>query len=66
METINCKRDDGSIFAVMETYKEDDGKRFMKIKIVEDSDWLYINDMQLLAIQLNTAIMKLQYQDIKP
>lgn len=65
METIECKREDGSVFAVLETYKEDDGKRFVRINIVEDSDWLYIDDMQALAIQLHTNVLKLQFQDDK-
>lgn len=63
MESTKCMRDDGSVFAVIETYVEDDGKRFVRLKIVEDSDWLYIDDMQSLAIQLNTAVLKLYYQD---
>ena len=65
MEQIKCMRDDGSVFAIIETYVEDDGKRFIRLKVVEDSDWLYIDDMQSLAIQLNTAVLKLYYRDDK-
>lgn len=64
-ETFKIQREDGSIFAVVDTYKENDGERFLKIQIVEDSDWLHITDMQELAIRLTTLIMKLQYQDTK-
>lgn len=63
-ETYKLQRDDGSIFAVVDTYV-DDGDRFVKINVVEDSDWLHIEDMQQLAIQLNTIVLKLQYQDDK-
>lgn len=65
MESIKCMRDDGSVFAVIETYLEEDGKRFIRLNVVEDSDWLYIDDMQSLAIQLNTAVLKLYYRDDK-
>lgn len=65
IETFKIQREDGSIFAVVDTYKENDGERFLKIQIVEDSDWLHIIDMQELAIRLTTLIMKLQYQDTK-
>lgn len=63
-ETHKLQREDGSIFAVVDTYVEDN-ERFVRIKVVEDSDWLHINDMQQLAIQLNTIVLKLHYQDTK-
>ena len=65
IKTYNLTRDDGSIFAVVNSYQEENGERFLKINVVEDSDWLHIVDMQNLSIQLTTLIMKLHYQDIK-
>lgn len=64
-KVIEVRRDDGSKFAIINTYKDEDNRRFLKINVIEDSDWLYVEDMQQLAIQLFTAIMKLQYQDDK-
>lgn len=61
--TIKIQREDGSIFAVIDTYKDEENKRFLRINVVEDSDWLHVEDMQQLAIQLFTSIMKLQHQD---
>lgn len=64
-ETFKIQREDGSIFAVVDTYREEDGERFLKIQVVEDSDWLSVTDMQELAIRLATLTMKLHYQDTK-
>lgn len=63
IEALRIKREDGTILAVVDTYVSNDGNRFMQLRVVEDSDWLHVDDMQLLAIQLNSIAMKLQYQD---
>jgi hypothetical protein len=64
-ENFEIKREDGSVFAVVNTYIDEEDKRFIKLRVVEDSDWLYVDDMQALAIQLNTLVLKLQYRDDK-
>lgn len=64
-ETHKIQRSDGTVFAVVDTYKESDGNRFLRVKVTEDSDWLHITDMQELVIKLTTLVMKLQHQDTK-
>lgn len=64
-ESFKIQREDGTVFATIDTYVEDNGERFLKIRVVEDSEWLHISDVQELAIRLTTLTMKLHYQDIK-